>query len=124
MYYERVKHSYGNDYRPVGDVGDYLKKARRKYEEARRIHRTIRRSFASGVGLILAQFPFSFLGSEALHTSTSILGGLLALVSGFMLAYHYGTGGGLPDLGNAREKYEDASDLYTKQLLGGGDDVG
>jgi hypothetical protein len=121
MYYERVPSRYGNEYQPVGDVGAKLKRTRRRYENVRRIHRTIRRAFASGCTLILSQFPFSFLGSEALHVSTSILGGLLVLIPGAMLAFHYGTGEGLPDLNEALEEYEDASDLYTKQILAGSD---
>lgn len=125
MYYERVPSRYGNEYEPVGNIGTKLKKTRRKYEDVRRIHRTIRRAFATGCTLILSQFPFSFLGSEALHVSTSILGGLLVLIPGSMLAFHYGTGEGLPNLNEAREAYEDASELYTKQILAGGnDDVG
>lgn len=121
MYYERVRDGYGYEYVPVGGAGAKLKKTRRRYEQVRRIHRTIRRAFVSGCALVLGQFPFSFVGSEPLHISTSLLGTALVAVPGIMLAYHYGTGEGLPDLNQALEDYESASDLYTKELLGSTD---
>lgn len=125
MYYIKEYSRYGSDYTPVADSpGALLRRARRKFESVRRIHRSVRRAFLSGCGLVLGQFPFSFVGSEALHTSTAILGGVLVLVAGGMLAFHYGTGEGMPDLADAEEAYEQASEIYTKYILEVADDVG
>lgn len=114
-YYVRTK--YGYDLATPRTVGAQLKKARREFERVRSIHRTIRRTFVFGSSLVLAQFPFSFLGSEALHVSTSILGGVMTLATGIALLFHYTTGDGMPDLGEAQEQYEEASEMYTQTLL-------
>lgn len=122
-----VRTTYGYDVATPTTVGTKLKKARREFERVRAIHRTIRRSFVFGSSLVLAQFPFSFLGSEALHVSTSILGGVMTLATGVALLFHYTTGDGMPDLGEAQEAYEEASEMYTQTVLNwkeGDDNVG
>lgn len=112
-----VRTTYGYDVATPSTVGTELKKARREFERVRAIHRTIRRGFVFGLSLVLAQFPFSFLGSEALHVSTSLLGGVMTLATGGVLLFHYTTGEGMPDLGTAQDRYEEAAEMYTQTML-------
>lgn len=128
MYYKKVYvtrpgYLYLEDekYVPLAvDTATLVRVKRQELVRAERVHRTVGAGFLGGVVLILCQVPFTFLGSEALHVTTSILGGLLTLVFGGvwvtdLVSPH------LPNVENARTDLDLVTDQYTKELLSGGE---
>jgi hypothetical protein len=127
MYYTRSsRNRYGDyDYTPVATSTNILvTQARSKYRHVKRVHRLINLGFLGGLTLVLGQFPFSLLGSTALHVSTSVLGGLMTLVFGGVWVVNTVTNDLLPDVVDAKADLDSASELYIKEILEGGNDVG